>query len=153
MNQLLKRLRDGQELDPQAMPREFMPRYRQPEVARQLIEIVRRIDEIIGSHRENWTWAHVMRVMCDEGILYKPTINRFDQIICSMVPNKGRDIVRKNGDYVYIMGLDTAVVHQSVAGCGSCHLQSDSPRTGSCSCPNHPFGVLIVTQIFSKGLP
>jgi hypothetical protein len=104
VNQLLKRLRDGQELDPQAMPREFMPRYRQPEVARQLIEIVRRIDEIIGSHRENWTWAHVMRVMCDEGILYKPTINRFDQIICSMVPNKGRDIVRKNGDYVYIMG-------------------------------------------------
>ena len=73
-------------------------------MARQLIEIVRRIDEIIGSHRENWTWAHVMRVMCDEGILYKPTINRFDQIICSMVPNKGRDIVRKNGDYVYIMG-------------------------------------------------
>ena len=52
VRQLLKRLRDGQELDPQAMPREFMPRYRQPEVARQLIEIVRKIDEIIGSHRD-----------------------------------------------------------------------------------------------------
>ena len=42
--------------------------------------------------------------MCDEGILYKPTINRFDQLICAMIPNKGRDTVRKHGDYEYIMG-------------------------------------------------
>lgn len=97
--QLLKRLRDGQVLDPQKMPREFMPRFRQPEIAEKLIEIVRKIDEVIASRRENWTWAHVMRVMVDEGILYKPTVNRFDQLICAMVPDKGRDTVRKHGDY------------------------------------------------------
>ena len=101
--QLLKRLRDGQVLDPMKMPREFMPRYRQPEVAEKLIEIVRKIDAIIASKQENWTWAHVMRVMTDEGILYKPTINRFDQLICAMIPDKGRDTVRKHGDYAFIM--------------------------------------------------
>jgi hypothetical protein len=100
---LLRCLRDGQEIDPQKMPREFMPRFRQPEVASQLIEIVRQIDEVIASKQENWTWAHVMRVMKDEGILYNPSINRFDAIICSMVPGKGRDTVRKHGDYEYIM--------------------------------------------------
>lgn len=104
--QLLKRLRDGQEIDPRKMPREFMPRYRQPEVAEKLIEIVRHIDAVIASKQENWTWAHVMRVMKDEGILYNPTINRFDQLICSMIPNKGRDTVRKHGDYEYIMGQE-----------------------------------------------
>ena len=104
--QLLKKLRDGQEIDPRKMPREFMPRYRQPEVAEKLIEIIRHIDAVIASKQENWTWAHVMRVMKDEGILYNPTINRFDQLICSMIPNKGRDTVRKHGDYEYIMGQE-----------------------------------------------
>ena len=102
--ELLKQLRDGQEIDPQKMPREFMPRYRQPEIAQQLIEIIREIDAVIASRQENWTWAHVMRVMKDEGILYKPSINCFDAIICSMIPGKGRDTVRKHGDYAYIMG-------------------------------------------------
>ena len=103
---MLKCLREGQVLDPSKMPREFMPRYRQPEVAEKLIEIIRHIDAVIASKQENWTWAHVMRVMCDEGILYKPTINRFDQLICAMIPNKGRDTVRKHGDYEYIMGQE-----------------------------------------------
>ena len=100
---LLLRLRDGQVLDPHKMPREFMPRFRQPDIAEQLIEIIRKIDAIIASKQENWTWAHVMRVMTDECILYKPTINRFDQLICAMVPDKGRDIVRKHGNYTFIM--------------------------------------------------
>ena len=104
--QLLRRLREGQELDPQKMPREFMPRFRQPEIAEKLIGIVRKIDDIISSKQENWTWAHVMRVMVDEGILYKPTVNRFDAIICSMIPGKGRDTVRKHGDYEYVMGQE-----------------------------------------------
>ena len=101
-HQLLRRLRDGQVIDPQKMPREFMPRYRQPEVAEKLIEIVRQIDDVIASKQENWTWAHGMHVMVDEGILYKPTINRFDQLICSMIPDKGRDTVRKHGNYEYL---------------------------------------------------
>ena len=100
---MLKCLREGQVLDPSKMPREFMQRFRQPEIAEKLIEIVRHIDAVIASKQENWTWAHVMRVMCDEGILYKPTINRFDQLICAMIPNKGRDTVRKHGDYAFIM--------------------------------------------------
>ena len=101
--QLLKCLREGQVLDPSKMPRDFMPRFRQQEVAEKLIEIVRKIDAVIASKQENWTWAHVMRVMCDEGILYKPTINRFDQLICAMIPDKGRDTVRKHGDYEYLL--------------------------------------------------
>ena len=104
--QLLKRLRDGQVLDPHKMPCVFMPRFRQPEIAEKLIEIVRKLDAVISSKQENWTWAHVMRVMLDEGILYKPTINRFDQLICSMIPDKGRDTVRKHCDYEYIMGQE-----------------------------------------------
>jgi len=102
-HQMLMQLREGQVLDPCKMPREFMPRFRQQEVAEKLIEIVRQIDAVIASKQENWTWAHVMRVMCDEGILYKPTINRFDQLICAMIPNKGRDTVRKHGDYEYLL--------------------------------------------------
>jgi len=102
-HQMLMQLREGQVLDPCKMPREFMPRFRQQEVAEKLIEIIRQIDAVIASKQENWTWAHVMRVMCDEGILYKPTINRFDQLICAMIPNKGRDTVRKHGDYEYLL--------------------------------------------------
>ena len=101
--QLLRRLREGQEIDPHKMPRDFQPRFRNPEKAQQLIEIIRKIDDIIGSKQENWTWAHVMRVMKDEGILYNPSVNRFDTLICSMIPGKGRDTVRKNGDYAYLM--------------------------------------------------
>ena len=102
-HQMLMQLREGQVLDSCKMPREFMPRFRQQEVAEKLIEIIRHIDAVIASKQENWTWAHVMRVMCDEGILYKPTINRFDQLICAMIPNKGRDTVRKHGDYEYLL--------------------------------------------------
>ena len=102
--QLLKRLREGQVLDPKKMPREFMPRFRRPEIAEKLIEIVRKLDAVIASKQENWTWAHVMRVMVDEGILYRPTNTRFDQLICAMLPDKGRDTVRKHGNYEYIMG-------------------------------------------------
>ena len=106
VRQLLKRLRDRQVLDPRKMPSDFMRRYRQPEVAEKLIEIVREIDAFIASKQEKWTWAHVMRVMVDEGIIYKPTLNRFDLLICAMVPDKGRDTVRKNGDYEYLMSQD-----------------------------------------------
>ncbi|MBR1545360.1 MAG: hypothetical protein IJ633_01005 [Prevotella sp.] len=100
----LRRLRQGEEIDVHKMPREFMPRYRQPENAKQLVEIVRTIDDIIASKQEQWTWAHVMRVMVDEGIIYQCTVNRFDQLVCAMIPGKGRDNVRKNGDYSIMRG-------------------------------------------------
>ena len=69
-------------------------------------EAEKEIDEIISTKAEIWTWAHVMRVMMDEGILIKLRVNRFDTIIRSMIPGKGRDTVRKNGDYTYLMGQE-----------------------------------------------
>lgn len=103
---LLKRLRKNPEMDVKKMPKEFSPKYRDPKMAQQLIEIIREIDEIISTRAEIWTWAHVMRVMMDEGILIKLSVNRFDTIICSMIPGKGHDTVRKNGDYTYLMGQE-----------------------------------------------
>ena len=100
---LLKQLRDNQEIDVKKMPKEFSPKYREKEVAKQLIAIINDINDIISSKSELWTWAHVLRVMLDEGILIKVSNNRFDAIICSMIPGKGRDTVRKSGDYNYLM--------------------------------------------------
>lgn len=84
----------------------FNPRYREPEQVKQLIKIIREIDETISAKTEMWTWAHVMRVMVDEGILLKVKFNRFDEIVCALVPGKMRDNVRKNGDYNYLMGQE-----------------------------------------------
>jgi len=106
--QLLSRLRDGEEIDPRRMPREILPRYRQPDIAEKLIEIVRKIDETIATKEKMWTWAHVMRVMIDEGIICHCSNNRFDGIICSMIPGKGRDNVRKNGDYTYLLNQESS---------------------------------------------
>ena len=100
---LLKQLRDNQEINVKKMPAEFSPKYREPEVAKQLIAIINDINDIISTKSELWTWAHVMRVMIDEGILIKLKNNRFDAIICSMIPGKGRDTVRKSGKYSYLM--------------------------------------------------
>ena len=93
-------IQGGQVISASNMPREFLPMFRSETVATKLIAIVRRIDERIATTEENWDWAHVMRVMIDEGIiLTNTTPNKFDQLICAIVPGKGRDNVRKNGDY------------------------------------------------------
>ena len=93
-------IQGGQVISANNMPREFMPYYRSETIAVKLIDIIRKIDEKIASKDYNWDWAHVMRVMIDEGIiLTNTTPNKFDQLICAMVPGKGRDNVRKNGDY------------------------------------------------------
>ena len=93
-------IQGGQVISASNMPREFMPYYRSETIATKLIDIVRKIDERIAAKEDNWDWAHVMRVMIDEGIIMTNTTpNKFDQLICAMVPGKGRDNVRKNGDY------------------------------------------------------
>lgn len=92
----------GQTINPNCMPKEFMPQFRSATMATQLIEIIRTIDEKIATHQERWDWAHVMRVMIDEGIIMKVTRNKFDQLICQMLPGKGRDNVRKSGDFSII---------------------------------------------------
>ncbi len=82
------------------MPREFYQRYRESDRAEQLIAILREISSEISLGGSMWTWAHVMRVMIDESILMaNVTTNRFDTIICGLMPEKGRDTVRKNGNY------------------------------------------------------
>lgn len=92
----------AQMIDVEHMPKVFTPYYRDSGIAAQLIEIVRSIDGKISCNAENWTWAHVMRVMIDEGIIFKITPNRFDTIITSMIPGKGKDNVRHKGDYTII---------------------------------------------------
>ena len=89
----------GQTINPNCMPKEFMPMFRSATIAMQLIDIVKKIDLKISTHQEPWDWAHVMRVMIDEGIIMKVTRNKFDQLICQMLPGKGRDNVRKSGDF------------------------------------------------------
>lgn len=84
------------------LPKEFMPKFRSEAIAAQLIEIVRKLDVVITTHQENWDWAHVMKVMIDEGIIMRISPNKFDSIICSMIPGKGRDNIRKNGDYAIL---------------------------------------------------
>ena len=99
----IDKIMGGQMIDPNCMPREFMPQFRSATTAMQLIDIIKAIDTKISTHQENWDWAHVMRVMIDEGIIIvNITANKFDQLICQMIPGKGRDNVRKNGDYTII---------------------------------------------------
>ena len=89
-----------QQVDADHMPKEFFPAFRKGEKAEELIQIIRKINDDIQSGEEMWTWAHVMRVMVDETIIMPSvTVNRFDTIICSMIPGKGKDTVRKNGDF------------------------------------------------------
>lgn len=83
------------------LPNEVSKKYRDGDKAEQLVTLVREIDGQIKVN-SNWTWAHVMRVMMDEGILMTNIPNRFDLLICAMVPGKGSGTVRKNGDYSLI---------------------------------------------------
>ena len=100
--QLLQQLREVPEIDVKKMPPEFLPRYRKPEIAQKLVEIVREIDVIISAKNEHWTWAHVRHVMIDEGILMKLNKSRFDVIITSMIPGKTLGLVRRKGDFEYM---------------------------------------------------
>ena len=100
-----RRIMGSQLTDANHMPKEFYQQYRQGNKAAMLIEIVQQVNDIIQSGEEMWTWAHVMRVMIDENILLaNVTVNRYDAIICSMIPGKGRDTVRKNGNYTLLVG-------------------------------------------------
>ena len=103
VQQAISEIQGSQTLSPNCMPKEFMPMYRSATTAMKLIDIVKGIDQKSSTRQENWDWAHVMRVMIDEGIIMKVTPNKFDQLICGMLPGKGRDNVRKNGDYTITM--------------------------------------------------
>lgn len=87
--------------------------------------------------------------MVDEGILYKPTYNRFDQLICAMLPDKGRDTVRKHGDYEFIMGQAepwsawTSQSYINPTRRRAFHLQPDRPRIHPRPHPQNPRRALI----------
>ena len=103
----IRRIAGQQLIDAEHMPKEVYQRYREGERARLLIETVQEINDRIQSGEVMWTWAHVMRAMIDENILLtNVSINRFDVIICAMIPGKGRDTVRKNGDYTIVKDRD-----------------------------------------------
>lgn len=101
------RLNTGNELerlkDLQNLPNSISPKFRKGEKAEQLVMIVREINAKVEND-ENWTWALVMKVMMDEGLLMTNIPNKFDRLIVSMIPGKGIDTVRKNGDYGVIDG-------------------------------------------------
>ncbi len=73
-------------------------KYREGERLQQLMKAVLELDNMIKVN-SNWTWAHVMRVLMDEGVLMTNIPNRFDRLVCSMIPGKGIDNVRHNGNY------------------------------------------------------
>ena len=98
----INEIREERVINANNLPKDFFRRYRQPDIAQQLIEIIQKIDGIITNKTENWTWAHVMKVMLDEGIIMKMTQNKFDGIISAMIPGKSPDTVRKSGDYSII---------------------------------------------------
>lgn len=107
-----RRIAGQQRMDAQHMSKYFYQMYREGEKAEMLVKIIQEIDRKIQNDEELWTWAHVMRVMIDERILLATiTVNRFDGIITSMIPGKGIDNVRKNGDYNTIMKDKTISYH------------------------------------------
>ena len=82
----------------QDLPSSVAPKYRKGEKAERLVMIIREVNAKVEND-DNWTWALVMKVMLDEGLLMTNIPNKFDRLVCSMIPGKGIDTVRKNGDY------------------------------------------------------
>lgn len=73
-------------------------KYRTGDKAEQLVMIIREIDVKVRND-SSWTWALVMKVMLDEGLLTTDIRNRFDGLICKIVEGKNPTSVRNNGDY------------------------------------------------------
>ena len=86
------------------LPNSVAPKYRTGDKAELLVKIIRDID-VQMKNDSNWKWSLVMKVMLDEGMLVTNIPNKFDRLICSMIPGKGIDTVRKNGDYSILQDL------------------------------------------------
>ena len=128
----IRRISGQQLADPDHMPKHLYAGYREPERAKQLIKIVQTINEKMQNGDVRWTWAHVMRVMIDEKILLADiSYNSFDEVICSMIPGKGRDTVRKNGRYEVIMKDRGTSYHQLVS---NAHIDPVAASTREICC-------------------
>jgi hypothetical protein len=88
------------QLNEQALKVLLKPKYRDVESIALLRQILAEVDIRIRQNPNTWTWAHVMRVMSDGGILYTNINSQFDNLVCSLVSGKKKDSVRKNGDYM-----------------------------------------------------
>ena len=84
--------------DLQDLPDSVHPKFRKGEKAEKLVMIIREINAKVIND-SNWTWALVMKVMLDEGLIITNIRNRFDKLICMMVEDKGGGNVRNNGDF------------------------------------------------------
>ncbi len=94
------------EIDTKNMPSLFYPKYREPETAEKLKEVIQSINIKIINKTEPWDWALVMKVMIDELIIMRTTANKFDTLISQMIPqHPGR--IRKSGDYSIIRYEET----------------------------------------------
>ncbi len=92
----------SQKKDPKRLLLYLYPKYREGEKLEQLKEALLVIDAKIHGHMVLWTWAYVMRVMVDENILTTKVVSQFDELVCGLI-SKGKDTVRKNGDYSKLM--------------------------------------------------
>ena len=91
-----------QKKDPNRSLLFMYPEYREGKKLEQLKEALLVIDAKIHGHMVRWTWAYVMRVMLDENILTTNVVTQFDELVCGLI-SKGKDTVRKNGDYSKLM--------------------------------------------------
>ena len=83
------------------LPDSVAHQYRTGDKAEQLVMIIREIDAKVRND-SNWTWALVMKVMLDEGLITTNIRNKFDVLICKIVEGKGLTSVRNNGDYTVL---------------------------------------------------
>lgn len=105
VNQLQPGKKQEKQLDEREMKKLLKPNYRDEHSIQTLKEILEEVDNEIVNNPSTWTWAHVMRVMTDAGILGTNIYSQFDNLIRWFLPDKKKESVRKHGDYI-IMETD-----------------------------------------------
>lgn len=118
------------------------PRYRDDESMNLLKEILAELDAYITQNPGTWTWAHVMRVMKDGGILNTSINSQFDSLVCFFVPGKKKDSVRKNGDYMIMK----PIVAWMRWGGDNSHVDNEVYHYTTCKAVYQVFKALIERQ-------
>lgn len=134
--------RQAATLDDKALRMLLKPKYRDDASIEKLSQILSEVDVRIRQNPNTWTWAHVMRVMTDGGILNTRINSQFDQLVCSLVPGKKKDSVRKNGNYAI---MDTTSPWMRWLGDGH-HVDNESYHHMLCKEVYQEFKELIERQ-------
>jgi len=103
VNQLQPGKKHEKQQDGRELRKLLKPNYRDEHSIQTLKEILEEADNGIVNNPGTWTWAHVMRVMTDAGILGTNIVSQFDNLICWLLPDKKKDSVRKSGKYIIMM--------------------------------------------------